>query len=163
MKTMQTDNVNDVSTMQNMAAAGRSETVQPRDGREDQKMNDGSKTYPASSNKVMSDGTVVSKDGDTLNISKTDGYVQKVSKEETAGSKKVDTNDLSQYTKHELKTMLDNGEITHHEYDEEIKKRSYSTGSDSDASDTQSGDDTAAAQYQSPDTDNADAGAKTKA
>ena len=119
---------------------------------------------PATASMTKADGTVVSQDGDTLNISGADhSSVRKLSSDGsgsmsvsgmkaggTAGTKAGgganvaisaasgsdsdssddNTNDLSQYTASELRTMLSNGEITEQEYQSELEKRSTQKTSD---------------------------------
>lgn len=67
---------------------------------------------------VQSDYSAVSRDGDTLTISKAGS---KASAENEDSSE--DTSDLSGYSESELQSLLQSGVITRSEYNEEIKSR----------------------------------------
>lgn len=67
---------------------------------------------------VQSDYAAVSRDGDTLTISKAGS---KASADSDDGSE--DTSDLSGYSESELQSLLQSGAITRSEYNEEIKSR----------------------------------------
>lgn len=91
---------------------------------------------PAEKSMMKADGTVISRDGDTLsishnNVSSTGTLANAgnsvsafgITSDDTDGSDGTDTDDLSQYTETELKNMLDAGDITQKEYDDEIESR----------------------------------------
>lgn len=64
--------------------------------------------------------SAVSKDGDTLTISKAGS---KASAKNNDSESEEDTNDLSGYSQSELQSLLQSGTITRSEYNEEIKSR----------------------------------------
>lgn len=79
-----------------------------------------------SSNNIV---TETSKEGDTLSLSQ-EGLNMSLSSKAapttsgaTSSSSSSDSSDLSGYTETQLKSMLDNGEISQAEYNQEIKSR----------------------------------------
>lgn len=159
----QAEGVNGI--MQSRVTAQEQVSSTQKSAESSQKLSAPEKTgYPATASMTKADGTVVSQDGDTLNISGADhSSVRKLSSDGsgsmsasgmkaggTAGAKAGgganvaisaasgsdsdssddNTNDLSQYTASELRTMLSNGEITEQEYQSELEKRSTQKKSD---------------------------------
>ncbi|MCH4193262.1 MAG: hypothetical protein LKF52_13220 [Butyrivibrio sp.] len=167
----QAEGVNGI--MQSRVTAQEQVSSTQKSAESSQKLSAPEKTgYPATKSMTKADGTVVSQDGDTLNISGADhSSVRKLSSDGsgsmsasgmkaggTAGAKAGganvaisaasgsdsdssddNTNDLSQYTASELRTMLSNGEITEQEYQSELEKRSTQKKSDNAEQNTLAG------------------------